>query len=331
MSQNEKSRKLMRHFTRLPGLAALSLALVAAGASAAYPERSITLIVPFAPGASADGIARVVAQELSNAVGQPVVVENRPGAGGATGLMAVARAEPDGYTLGMGATGALVVAPHLPDSSPLKPDEQLQPLAKLADIPLVLVAGKASGFDNLKDVLAKGKQTEIPTGNTGQYTAQHLSAELLANMAGIKLYSVPYRGSAPAVTDLLGGQVPLALVDFTSAAPHISAGTIKPMAVTSSARSKLAPDIPTMAEAGVPGYGAHAWMGLFLPKGASPEVVAKLSKEIAAVMEKPEVQQRIIQLSAEPSYMGPEDFGRFIANESNNWRSVIQKLNTAGK
>lgn len=294
--------------------------------AADYPQKSITLIAPFAPGASADGIARLMAKELSAVLGQPVVVENKPGAGGATGLMAVAKSAPDGYTLGMGATGAVSIAPNLPDSPPLQPKTQLQPLAKIADIPLVFVASKSSGITSIKDLISKAKVFEIPVANAGQYTAHHLAEELFASMTKTKLIAAPYKGSVPAVTDVIGGQVAVAVVDLTAAAPHIKSGAIKALAVTSVSRTKLAPDVPTVIESGVAGYVAPAWMGLFLPKGAPADVTKTLSQALQKIMQKPEVQQQILALSAEPNYLNSEQFVVFIDKETNRWAGVIANL-----
>lgn len=291
-----------------------------------YPQKSITLIAPFAPGASADGIARLMARELSAVLGQSVVVENKPGAGGATGLMAVAKSTPDGYTIGMGATGAISIAPNLPDSPPLNPKTQLQPLAKVADIPLVFVASKSSGLTSIKDLIAKAKVFEIPVANAGQYTAHHLSEELFASMTKTILIAAPYKGSVPAVTDVIGGQVAVGVVDLTAASPHMKSGAIKALAVTSATRTKLAPDVPTVIESGVPGYVAPAWMGLFLPKGVPADVTKTLSQALQKILQKPEVQQQILALSAEPSYLSSEQFTQFIDKETARWAGVISNL-----
>jgi len=307
-------------------LCAISLTTATLGAYAqGFPSRPVTIVAPFAAGGSADGIARVVARELGQVLGQPVVVDNKPGAGGATGLILVANAKPDGYTIGMGATGAIVIGPHLPDAPPLNPEKQLEPLAKLADIPLVLVSGANSGYGNLQSLLNAAKTAEVPVGNSGQYTAHHLSAELLASTTKTKLPAIPYRGSAPAVTDVIGGQVPVAIVDLTSVAGHLKSGTVKALGVTSPNRSKLAPDIPSISET-VPGYAAPAWMGMFAPKGLPADVSEKLAKGIQTVLEKPEVQAQILNLSAEPAYLGPKPFSTFINAESKRWGNVIASL-----
>lgn len=312
----------VRHVLAVAGLCAASVLAHAQH----YPQKAVTVIAPFAPGGSADGIARLVARELSKGLGQTVIVENKPGAGGATGLITVAKSAPDGYTLGIGATGAVSIAPHLPDAPALNPDKQLQPLAKLADIPLVLVASQKSGLQNLQALIAAGRTADLSVGNSGQYTAHHLSAELLASMARIKMVSVPYKGSGPAVTDLLGGQLPAGVVDLTSVMPHVRSGALKALAVTSAQRSKLAPEVPTVAEAGVPGYAAPAWMGLFGPKGLPQAVSERLARELQTIMAKPEVQQQVLALSAEPSYLGPAAFSEFIATESRRWSGVMAGL-----
>lgn len=234
-------------------LAPVALAFLASVAHAqAYPNRPITLIVPFTPGASADGIARIIGKELSSSLGQPVVVDNKPGSGGALGLMAAAKAAPDGYTISMGATGAIAVNPHLPDAPPLHPEKDLTPIAKIADIPLVVVAGANAGYGNLQAFLRASRNTKggLTYGTSGQYTSQHLAGELLAAMTKIQLEAVPYRGSGPAVNDLLGGQLPVAVVDLTSAYPHVKTGRLVALGLTTAERSKVAPEIPTIAEEG---------------------------------------------------------------------------------
>jgi tripartite-type tricarboxylate transporter receptor subunit TctC len=309
----------------LLGGLALAIAPALAGAQP-FPAKPITVIAPFAAGGSADGIARLVARELQQALGQPVVVDNKPGAGGATGLLLVAKAAPDGYTIGIGATGAIAIGPHLPDAPPLSPDKQLQPLAKIADIPLVIAAGAKSGITDLQGLIQQARTAEVPLGNAGQYTAHHLSGELIASTARIRVPAVPYRGSAPAVNDLLGGQVPVAIVDLTAVAPHIKAGTVKALAVTSATRSKLAPEIPTVAESGVPGYAAPAWMGLFAPQGLPAAVNERYARELRAILDKPEVQQQIMALAAEPAYLDAARFAAFIDTESKRWARVIATI-----
>ncbi|MDO9217075.1 MAG: tripartite tricarboxylate transporter substrate binding protein, partial [Lacisediminimonas sp.] len=263
--------------------AGLMLASTLAAAQGAYPEKPITLVVPFPPGASADGIARIIGKKLSASLGKPVIVENKPGAGGATALIGIINAAPDGYTIAMGATGAIAINPNLPGNASFDPQKQLRPLAKVADIPLVFVAAPGSGINTVQDVLKQARTGNgLSCGNSGQYTAQHLSVELLASSTRTPITPVPYRGSAPALTDVLGGQVSVAVVDLTSAAPHIKAGKVKAVAVTSANRSKLAADIPTVAESGVPGYAAPAWMGIFANAKIPAPIFDRLANELKA-------------------------------------------------
>src|SRR4051812_11136266 len=220
-------------------------------------QKPIQIIVPFAPGASADGIGRILAAELTNRLGRQVVVENKPGAGGSLGLGAVAKAPPDGDTLAIAATGALVINPHFPNASPIDPLRELAPIAKLIEIPVVLVASPNIGPSSIQDLIARSKSSPngMNYGSTGVNSGQHLAMELLKRATGANLIHVPYRGSAPAVTDLLGGQIPIASVDLTSAYPHIAAGTLKALGLADKRRSGLVPNVPTIEEGGVPGFG----------------------------------------------------------------------------
>jgi tripartite-type tricarboxylate transporter receptor subunit TctC len=318
----------MQKFIRCSALA-LCLAIGSGTVWAqAYPAKAITLIVPFAPGASADGIARIVARNLATALGKPVVVENKPGAGGATGLMALAHAAPDGYTIAMGATGAIAVNPHLPDAAPLDPQKQLTPLAKVADIPLVMIAGSKTGIKSLQDLVTQAKASPqgLSYGTAGQFTSQHLAGELFASMAKVPLVAVPYRGSSPALTDVIGGQVPMAVIDLTSAYPQVKTGRVNALAVTGETRSKIAPEIPSVAESGFPGYAATGWMGMFAPAGTSPAIIGRLSNEIQVIMAEPQVQADMMALAAEPSYLGPNDFARFISAESRKWAGILASM-----
>lgn len=318
--------------TLLKAVAATSAAVLApwtaAHAQGDYPARTIKLLVPFGAGSTPDVFARLVSEHASKTLGQPIVIENRAGAGGNIATNLVAKAPADGYTIGMGATGAIAVNPHLPDAPPLNPRQDLLPLAKLADIPLVFVTSASSGYANLPAFLKAARETKggLSYGTAGQHTAQHLSGELLASLSGAALEPVPYRGSGPAVTDLLGGMLPAAMVDLTSAYPHVKAGKLVALGVTSAARSKVAPEIPTIAEGGVAGYSAPAWMGLFLPAKTPPEVRAQLSAAIQKAMAKPAVQSQIQALAAEPAYMEGAAFGDFIEGESKKWAGVIARL-----
>jgi tripartite-type tricarboxylate transporter receptor subunit TctC len=308
-----------------------ALALMAAAPTAALAQeggRPVQLIVPFAPGASADGTARVLAAALGPRLRQNVTVDNRPGGGGSLGLSMVARAAPDGTTLGIGAPGATVINPHTAEATGLRPLEQLTPLARLADIPLVIIASKASGITSLADLVARSRTTRggLSFATTGTNSVQHLAVELLRARSGADLVHVPYRGSAPAVTDVIAGTVPLASVDLTSAAPAISGNTVVPIAIASARRSTLAPSIPTVAESGFPGFAATGWLGLFGPAGMAAPLVARISEEVGRVLAEPAERDRILALAAEPAFLTAAEFGGFVAEESAKWAGVIASL-----
>ena len=311
----------------LVGAGLLAPALAYAQAPQGFPSRNLTIIVPFAPGASSDGIARLVGEKLSEAFGKPVVVDNRAGAGGTTGLIGLARSAPDGYTLGVGATGALVINPHIAELSVnFKPLQELTPIAKLIDIPLVLVAHPDSGFKTLPELIAqsKAKPGGISYGSTGTNSAQHLSVELLKKATGANLTHVPYRGSAPVITDLLGGQIQMASVDLTAAAPHLKAGKIIPLAVTSAQRVELAPEIPTIAESGVPGFEISAWMGFLGPAGMDTAIVEQIAGHIQKAQSDKVYLSRVHNLACVEGFLGPKDFAAFLERESSKMKALIQ-------
>lgn len=297
-----------------------------------FPTRSLTLVVPFAPGASSDGVARLVAAGLGRAFGQTVVVENRPGAGGSLGLSQVARAAPDGHTLTVGATGAVAINPHTAEGTGFDPLRALAPVARLAGIPLVLVAGRDTGLRTVADVVERSRAAPggLSFGSTGTNSAQHLAVALLSRETGARLVHVPYRGSAPAVTDVLAGTVPLASVDLTSAIGAIRAGTVRAVAVTSAERSALAPEVPTVAESGVPGFAAAGWLGLFAPAGTPAAALRSLSAAVGAVLAEPEARARVLDLAAEPDFADEAAFAAFLAAESARWRDAVAALGNPG-
>jgi tripartite-type tricarboxylate transporter receptor subunit TctC len=291
-----------------------------------FPSRNLTIIVPFAPGASSDGIARIVGERLGEAFGKTVVVENRAGAGGTTGLIGLARSSPDGHTLGVGATGALVINPNVPEQGVnFKPLQELTPIAKLIDIPLVLVAHPESGFRTLAELIAQSRERSggIAFGSTGTNSAQHLSVELLKKATGANLVHVPYRGSAPVMTDLLGGQIQMASVDLTAAAPHIKAGKVIPLAVTSPKRVELAPEIPTIAESAVPGFEITAWIGMFGPAGIDAAIVEQISAHVRQMQSDATYRSRVQNLACVEAYLSPREFREFLERESTKMRGLI--------
>jgi tripartite-type tricarboxylate transporter receptor subunit TctC len=308
-----------------------ALALASGSALAQPAQKPIQIIVPFAPGASADGAARIVANELGARLGgRQVVVENKAGAGGALGLQAVAKSATDGDTLGVGATGALLLNPNLPVNPGPDVLRELAPVAKLIDVAIVLVANPATGPKSISELIERSKTTPggLTYGSTGANTSQHISIELLKQATGANLVHVPYRGSAPAVVDVLAGQIPLASVDLTSAYPHIQAGRLIALGLNDIKRFPVAPEIPTIAESGVPGFGrASGFIGLFAPAGTPAPVVKKISKEVEAILATPAAQSTARNLTSATAYQDDETFARFLAAESAKWKQALSSLN----
>jgi tripartite-type tricarboxylate transporter receptor subunit TctC len=291
------------------------LAWSCAAQAQAWPSKPIRFIVSFPPGGSSDLIARAIAPRLGERLGQPVLVENRPGAGGMIGVDAVAKAAPDGYTIGLAAAGALSSNISLYPTMPFHPEKDLAPISMLAMIPFFLVAhpSQASSVKQLIEV-AKAKPNSISIGYGGNGSTMHLAGELFNMMAGIRLQPVPYKGSGPVAADVLGGQVPLGVVDVPSAIAHVKAGRIRALAVTSKVRIAAAPEVPTFEEAGVPGYEAIGWFGTVAPAGTPPQIIERLNFEIRAA-------------GTEPTTNTPQEFAALIREETRKWAEVIK---TAG-
>ena len=308
---------------------ALLLTMLVLPGGALAQSKPVQLIVPFAPGASSDGIARAIAPELGTRIGRTVVIENKAGAGGTLGLIAVSKAPPDGDTLTLAATGALVINPHIPNATPIDPLRDVIAVAKLIEIPLVLVSNPKIGPKSVSDLLERAKQSPngLSYGTTGVNSGQHLSMELFKKATGANLIHIPYRGSAPTVTDLLGGQIPVACVDITSAFPHIQAGNLIALGLMDKKRTPLAPDIPTIAEAGVPGFGREGgFMGIFAPPGTPAATVKRLSREIGEILKLPDVLAKVRLLTVQASYLDDEAFAQFLAAESAKWKQTLQSV-----
>jgi tripartite-type tricarboxylate transporter receptor subunit TctC len=304
------------------------LAWSCAAQAQAWPSKPIRFIVSFPPGGSSDLIARAIAPRLGERLGQPVLVENRPGAGGMIGVDAVAKAAPDGYTIGLAAAGALSSNISLYPTMPFHPEKDLAPISMLAMIPFFLVAhpSQASSVKQLIEV-AKAKPNSISIGYGGNGSTMHLAGELFNMMAGIRLQPVPYKGSGPVAADVLGGQVPLGVVDVPSAIAHVKAGRIRALAVTSKVRIAAAPEVPTFEEAGVPGYEAIGWFGTVAPAGTPPQIIERLNFEIRAALAVPEIRERALAAGTEPTTNTPQEFAALIREETRKWAEVIK---TAG-
>jgi len=307
----------------------LLAALACASARAQdYPSKPIRYVVPFPPGGSSDLIARAIAPRMSEKMGQQVVVENRPGAGGMIGVDIVAKAPPDGYTIGLAAAGALSSNIHLYPSMPFHPEKDLAPVTMLAIIPFFLVA-HPSQPGTLKELIAaaKAKPGALAVGYGGNGSTMHLAGELFNMMAGVQLQPVPYKGSGPVSTDVLGGQVPLGVVDVPSAIAHVRAGKMRALAVTSKRRIVAAPEVPTFEEAGVPGYEAIGWFGTVAPASTPPAVVQRLHRETVAALQDPEIRERALSAGAEPFTNTPQEFAALIREETRKWADVIRTAN----
>jgi tripartite-type tricarboxylate transporter receptor subunit TctC len=310
--------------------AALAAMLVLSGAAHAQSsQKPLQIIVPFPPGGSADGIGRIIALELGARLGRATVVENRPGAGGTLGLTLLAKSQPDGDTIAIAAAGALVINPHVPGSSGFDPQRELAPLAKLIDIPLVMIANPKTGPKTILEAISQSKASPagLSYGSTGVNSSQHLSAEMLKKVTGANFVHVPYRGSGPAALAAVAGEVPMTSTDLTAAHENIKAGNLTSLGIYSGKRARSAPDLPTIAENGVPGFvGPASFIGVMAPRGTPPAVIRKLSGEIGAILAKPDVQEKVRALSVEPAYEDEAVFGRFLATESEKLKEVIKSL-----
>ena len=308
----------------------LAILLLPASALAQTSQKTIRIIVPFAPGASADGIARAISIDLGKRTGKTVVVENMTGAGGSQGLVTLAKSPPDGDTLGVGASGALLINPHIAGSNAPDLLRELMPVAKLIEVGIVVVANPKTGPKSITDMLARAKASPqgLSYGSTGTNTGQHLSMEMLKAATGANLVHIPYRGSAPAIVDLVAGQIPVASVDITSAYPHIVAGRAIALGMAEAKRSRAAPEIPTIGESGVVGFGrAGGFIGLFAPAGTPAPVVKRLSDEVRQILASPAIAANLRALTVSAAYEDEATFAQFLATETERWKQTLRSLN----
>jgi tripartite-type tricarboxylate transporter receptor subunit TctC len=312
--------------TRIVSLLLLALCTAVPAFSQPYPSKPVRFIVTFAAGGGTDLIARTVAPKVSEGLGQPVVVENRAGANGAIGADAVAKSAPDGYTVCVCAAGTLAVAPHL-TKLPFDPLKDLTPVAQLANSPFVVTVNPGVKAESLRELiaLAKAQPGKINFGSSGNGGSPHLSTELLKIMAGIDMVHVAYKGLGPGITDLLGGQIQLMLADVNLVVPHIKSGKLRALAVTGANRSPALPDVPTVAEAGVPGYVAGTWYAVLAPAGTPSPIVSRLSEEIRKALAMPEVRSALIAQGVEPAGSTPAQLASFLHDEHAKWGKVIRE------
>jgi len=319
----------MNAFLRTLALAAACACLPAAQAQSDFPNKPIRMVVTFPPGGSADAVVRMLVPRLNEKLGQQVVVDNRPGAGGNIGLTVVAKAPADGYTMGVGAAGALSANVSLYPKMPFDPVKDLRPVSMLAAIPFVIVGNPSVPAKTQKELLAlmRANPDKYSIGHGGNGTAMHLSAALFSQMAKVKVVQVPYKGSGPAAVDVLAGQIPLAVVDLPASLQQIKAGKLIAYAVTSPQRLPQLPDVPTVAEAGLPGYDSTGWFGVVAPAATPTLAVARMNAAINDALNDEAIKTSMRNLGVEPAPSRPEAFTGYIRSETAKWAKVIKQGN----
>lgn len=313
----------------MPGLLAAGIALTGILLhlqANAYPTRPVRFVVGFLPGGPSDTIARVVGSKLSEGLGQPVIIDNRAGAGGNVSAEIVAAAQPDGHSILLGTGGPLVIAPVIGQKVGFDPDRDFAAVSKLGDSMSILSANPGLAANNVRDLiaLAKAKPGEINYASSGIGTANHLAAELLSSMAGIRLTHVPFRGSGAALPALISGEVKLGFGPLLPAIPHVKAGRLKALGVSGIKRSSGAPDIPTIAEQGLPGFEVNSWYGVFVPSATPAPIVARLNKELVRALSLPDVRERLMRDGVEPGSSTPAQLLAVVQAEKKLWTKVIR-------
>ncbi len=311
---------------RWPLAAIFVLGTVCSGTWAAWPERPVRVVVGYTAAGTTDIVARIIAQELTNATGQTFIVDNKPGANSNIGSAEVAKAKPDGYTLLIGTiSNTTNVSMYKDPGYDLLRD--LAPVAMIGSVPNVLAVTPSFAVHSVKDYVefAKSHPNEVTYASAGSGSSTHLSAELFAMTAGVKMIHVPYRGSAPAVTDLLSGQVKSMFDNLPSALPHIKANKLRALAVTSPERAPQLPDVPTMQELGFPGFEAYSWTGFMVPTGTPKEVIDKLATLTAGILKKPAVEARLLEVGVSPRPLDTTNFDAFVRSEIKKWAAVVKQ------
>ncbi len=316
-------------------LAVATAALFAADAARAedYPSHPIRMIVPYAPGGGADAIARIIAKRVSETIGQPIIIENRGGAGSILGTEVVQKADPDGYTLLVGQSGPISINPAVYKNLRYDPVRDFAPITMTTAYPYILVVNASLPVRNLQEfvALARSRPGEFNYGTTGVGAANHLVAELFNSRAGLTMTHIPYRGTALAVTDLLAGQVTMVFADAVTALPHIRAGTLRALAVSSKEHSAVVPDIPTIAESGYPGFDAIGWHGILAPAKTPPAIINRLHDEIVKALKDPATKALLDAQAMQLVGNSPEEFAAFIKQDIALWQSVATQANVEVK
>ena len=307
----------MKIFLRVSAAVALAAALVSPAFAQKFPDKPVTIVVPFPPGGGTDALARIMQPSLNAMWGQPVIVENKPGAAGAIGGDYVAQQKADGYTLLMSSTAGITE----------KNVAKFAPITLVSASPYVVVVNPKVPAKNIAELVAYGKKNagKLSYGSSGVGAASHLSAELFKSMSGVDMLHVPYKGTGQAVTDLLGGQIDVMFAPAETVMQHVKTGKLRALAVTSGQRFPVLPDLPTVAESGVPGYSAVGWFGLFAPAATPKDIVAKISADANKVLREPAVKEKMEAAGAEPSPNSPEEFGKFVRSEMDKWAKLMKE------
>ena len=323
-------RTLSRTFVPCLAVALAAAAFASAALAQSFPTKPVALVVPYPPGGTADILARAVGQKLGDKLGQAVVIENKAGAGTAIGARFVAEAAPDGYTMPMGTVSSHAINPAMTKVG-YDPVRDFATVAALGSIPFVLVTRPDSPYKTLADVIAAAKREpgKIGYASAGPGTSNHLAGEMLATAAGVQLLHVPYKGSAPALTDVLAGHVPLMFDLVTTAVPNLKQGKLKALAVTGAARSPLLPDVPTVAESGLAGFEVSAWFALFAPAKVPAPILARLSVDTYDVLRTPEMQARLRELGMDPDTRAADAFSTYVRGEVQKYGAVVKQAGLA--
>lgn len=309
--------------------AAVSLTLWSAPAAADFPDHPLKVVVPFTPGGVTDVIGRTIATRLSIALGQTVIVENKPGASGIIATDNVAKSAPDGHTILLAAIGQGVINNHLYKKLPYDPKNDLAPVALVAEGHNVLVVSNSSPYKSVRELIAAGKKEpgKLTYGSFGNGSSSHLSAATFASESTTDFTHIPYKGSAPAMVDLLAGHTAFMFDSMNTALQHIKAGKLRALAVTGPKRSPLLPNVPTMSEAGVPGYNITAWFGIHVPAKTPPAIVARLSKEIAAITKAPDLRKQFAEQGVDLIVSSPAEYAKFLDAENKKWAAIVKRAN----
>jgi tripartite-type tricarboxylate transporter receptor subunit TctC len=320
--------QIPKYLVALSCVAAVTV-ITSAQAQDKWPGKPISYVVPFAAGGTTDVLARVIGNKLGPALGTTIVVENKPGAGGNIGSDYVARVAPDGYTILGGTISSHAINVSLYSKMPYDPVKNFQPITLIGTLPNVLVVRADSPYQTVQDLIAAAKEKpgSVPFASSGNGTSQHLSGELFQSLSGTKLLHVPYKGSAPAMQALLGGEVKIVFENILAAVPHIKAGKLRALGVTSSKRAASLPDVAPLAESGLPGYEIVSWQAVFAPAGLPADITRRLSAEIGKIIHDPEVKSRLEALGVEPSGAGPAELGAFQKAEVAKWAQLIKTAN----